>query len=52
MGVKMPSITVKEYADHTPRKSKLVEKGVSFRLVCRPRLEVSFLLALATEFVC
>lgn len=32
MGVKMPNITVKEYADHTLRKSKLVEKGVSFRV--------------------
>ena len=32
MGVKIPNITVKEYADRTPRKSKLVEKGVSFRV--------------------
>ena len=32
MGVKMPNITVKEYANRTPRKSKLVEKGVSFRV--------------------
>jgi len=32
MGVKMSNITVKEYADHTSRKSKLVEKGVSFRV--------------------
>ena len=32
MGVKIPNITVNEYADRTPRKSKLVEKGVSFRV--------------------
>jgi len=32
MGVKSPNITVEEYADHTLRKSKLVEKGVSFRV--------------------
>ena len=32
MGVKILNITVKECADRTPRKSKLVEKGVSFRV--------------------
>ena len=32
MGVKIPNITVKEYADRTPRKSKLVERGVSLRV--------------------
>ena len=31
-GVKMPNFTVKEYADHTPRKAISVEKGVSFRV--------------------
>ena len=28
----MPNFTVKEYADHTPRKAISVEKGVSFRV--------------------
>ena len=28
----MPSITVREYADRTPRKAIYVEKGASFRV--------------------
>ena len=28
----MPNFTVKEYADHTPRKAISVERGVSFRI--------------------